>query len=109
MVRNVIRNTLRFIALYMVKKKDHTTRECKVLKARTKYKPKYSAKYYRRNSREVNLLEKEAAHQRAKYLKYKKLNKSFAKKKTRKEETVIIDDTSDSKSSSSSECHNSRE
>ena len=50
----------------------------------------------------MNLLENEAAHQRSKYLKYKNLNKPFAKKKT-----VIIDDTLDSYSSSSSEDHNS--
>ena len=58
---------------------------------------------------EVNLLEKEAAHQRAKYLRYKNLKKAFAKKKTLKEETVILDDTSDSDYSSSSEAHNSRD
>ena len=55
-------------------------------------------------SREVNLLEKEASHQRDKYLKYKKLNKAFAKMNT----PVIIDDPLDSDSSSSSESHNSR-
>ena len=57
----------------------------------------------------MNLLEKEADHQRAKYLKYKKLNKAFAKKKTRKEETFILYDTSDRDSSSSSEAHNSHD
>ena len=51
----------------------------------------------------MNLLEKEAAHQRAKYLKYKKLNKSFAKKNTR----VILYDPLDIDSSSSSESQNS--
>ena len=86
-----------------------TIREYKVLKARTKDKPNYSTKDYMRKSREVNLLVKEAVHQRAKYLKYKKLNKSSAKKKTRREETVIIDDTSDSDSYSSSEAHNYRD
>ena len=85
--------------------KSHITREFKFLKAKTKDKPKYSTKDYKRKSREVNLLEKEAAHQRAKYLKYKKLNKYFAKKKTR----VILYDTSDRDSSSSSEAHNSRD
>ena len=54
----------------------------------------------------MNLLEREPAHQRAKYLKYKKLNKAFAKKKTRKEETVIIYNTSDIDSSSISEAYN---
>ena len=57
----------------------------------------------------MNLLEKEAAHQRAKYMKYKKLNKDFAKKNTRKEETIILDDASNSNSLSSSEAHNSND
>ena len=63
----------------------------------------YSTKDYKSNSREVNLLEKEASHQRAKYLKYKKLNKAFSEKKTR----VILDEPSESDSSSSSEAENS--
>ena len=54
----------------------------------------------------MNLLEREASHKRSKYLKYKKLNKAFAKNKTLKEETVILDNTSDSDSSSSSEAYN---
>ena len=54
----------------------------------------------------MNLLEREAAHQRAKYIKYKNLNKLFAKKKTRKEETFILDDTSNGNSTSSSEAYN---
>ena len=37
---------------------SHTTRECKVIKARTKDNPKYITKDYKRKSREVNLLEK---------------------------------------------------
>ena len=64
-------------------------------------------KDYKKKFKSLNLLEREAAHQRAKYLKYKKLNKAFSEKKTPKEETVILDDTSDSDSSSSSEDHNS--
>ena len=60
--------------------------------------PKYYNKDYNRKSREVNLLEKEASHQRAKYLKYKNLNKAFSKKKT----GVIQYDPSESDSSSSS-------
>ena len=55
----------------------------------------------------MNLLEKEFTHQRDKYLKYKKLNKAFAKKRTRKENTVVLDDTSDRDLSSSSEEENS--
>ena len=57
----------------------------------------------------MNLLEKEAAHQRAKYLKYNNLDKAFAKKKTCKEDTFILDDTSDRDSLSSSGAHNSRD
>ena len=98
------KNNLRFIALSMVKK-IHTTRDCKVLKAKTKDKPKYPTKDYKRNYREVNLLEKEATHQRAKCLKYNNINKSLAEKKT----CVILDDTLDSDSSSISEAHNYRD
>ena len=82
---------------------SHTTRECNVLKAKGKEKPKFSKKDYKRKSREVNLLEREASHQREKYLKYKKLNKEFSKKKTR----FIIDDPSESESYSSSDDDNS--
>ena len=86
--------------------KIHTSRECKVLKARAKYKdnPKYATKDYKSKSRELNLLEKEASHQRAKYLKNKKLNKAFSKKKIPKE-----DETLDSNSSPSIEGYNSRD
>ena len=38
-----------------------TTRECKVLKAKTKDNPKYFTKDYKWKSREVNLLEKETS------------------------------------------------
>ena len=84
---------------------SHTTRECKVLKAKAKEKPKYSTKDYKRKSREVNLLEKEASHQRAKYLQYKKLNKAFSKNKTR----VILEDSESDYSSSSEEENSSDE
>ena len=57
----------------------------------------------------MHLLEKEADHQRSKYLEYKKPNKYLVKKKTRKEETVILDDTSDSNSYSSINARNSRD
>ena len=86
------------------KNTSHATRECKVLKTKVKDRPNYSTKDYKRRSREVNILEKEASHQKARYLRYKKLNKAFAKKKN----LVILDDPSDSKSSSSSESHNSQ-
>ena len=52
-------------------------------------------------------MDREAAHQTAKYLKYKKLNKALSKKKTPKEETIILDDTLDINSSSSSESNHS--
>ena len=38
----------------------------------------------------MKLLEREAAHQRAKYLKYKKVNKMFAKNNNPKEDTVTL-------------------
>ena len=57
----------------------------------------------------MNLLEIEAAHQRAKYLKYKNLNKAFSNKNTPREETFILEDTSDNDSSSRSEAYNSRD
>ena len=50
----------------------------------------------------MNFLEKEVPHQRAKYLKYKKLTKGFYNKKTH----VILDDPLESDSSSSSEGDN---
>ena len=70
------------------KNTTHTTRECNFLKAKDKEKPKFSKKDYKRKSRELNLLEKKASHQREKFLKYKSLNKAFSRKKTR----VILDD-----------------
>ena len=77
--------------------------ECNVLKSKVKEKPKFSKKDFKKNSREVNLLEKQAYHQRAKYLKYKNLNKLFSRKNTR----VILEDPSERNSSSSSEEGNS--
>ena len=84
-VRNIIRKTPHFIALHG-ENKIHTSRKCKFLKERSKDKdnPKYEKKDYKKNFKELNLLEREAAHQRANYLKHKKLNKYFAKKKTPK-------------------------
>ena len=84
------------------KNTSHTSRECNVLKAKVKENPKFSKKEYKSKSREVNLLEKQASHQRAKYLKYNNNNKAVSKKKTR----VILDDLSESESSSSSEDDN---
>ena len=85
--------------------KSHTSRESKVLKARTKdkYKPRNEKKDYRKKFKELKLLEREAAHQRTNYLKYKNLNKTFTNRKTLKDDTIIIYNTSDSNSLSSSE------
>ena len=58
-----------------------------------------------KKSREVNLLEKQASRQRAKYLKHKKLNKAFSKKMTR----VILEDSERDSSSSSEEENSSDE
>ena len=60
---------------------SHTSRECNILKAKGKENPKFSKQDFKKKSREVNLLEKQASHQRAKYLQYKKLNKAFSKKR----------------------------
>ena len=49
-----------------VENTSHTSREGNVLKEKDKEKPKFSKKYCKRNSREVNLLEKQTSHQRAK-------------------------------------------
>ena len=72
------------------------------LKVKGKEKPKFSKQDFKKKSREVNLLEKHASHQKAKYLKYKSLNKAFSKKKA----PVILED-SESDSTSSSEEENS--
>ena len=79
---------------------SHTSRECNVLKSKGKEKLKFFKKDFKKKSRGVNLLEKQASHQRAKYLKYKKLNKAFSKKKT---PVVLEDSESDSYSSSEEE------
>ena len=86
-------------------KKIHTTRECKVVKEKYRDNPRYYTKDYKIKYREVNLLEKEAAHQRDKDLKYKKLKKAFVKNTTH----AILDDPLDSDSYSSSKSHNSRD
>ena len=78
---------------------SQTSKECYVLKSKGKEKHKFSKKDLKKQSREVNLLEKQAYHQRAKYLKYKTLNKSFSKKKT----PVILEDSERDSSSSSEE------
>ena len=61
---------------------SHTSRECNVLKSKGKENPKFSKKDPKKKSREINLLEKKASQQKAKYLKYKSLNNAPYKKKT---------------------------
>ena len=77
---------------------SHTSRECNVLKSKGREKPKFSKKDFKKKSREFNILEKQASHQREKYPNYKKLNKAFSKKKT-----PVILEYCESDSSSSSE------
>ena len=66
-------------------------------RAKDKENHKYGKNYYKKNFKELNILQAQSAHQKSKY---EKLNKYFAKKKTYKEETAILDYTSDSNSSS---------
>ena len=85
-VRKTLINVIRKILTLLLSprwKQSYTSREYKVLKESTKDKEntKYSTKDYRRNSREVNLLETEAAHQRAKYVKYKIYKQRFCQVK----------------------------
>ena len=79
---------------------SHTSRECNVINSKGKEKPKFSKKEIKKKSREVNLLENKASHQKAKYLKYKSLNKASSKKKT---PVILYDSESDSSSSSEEE------
>ena len=97
------KHSSKLYCLFYGENTSHTSRECNVLKTKGKENTRFSKKDYKRKSREVNILEKQVSRQRSKYLKYKKLNKAFSKKKTR----VIIDDPSESDSSSSSEERNS--
>ena len=78
---------------------SHTSKECNVLKSKRKKKPKFSKKDFKKKSREINFLENKASQQKAKYLKYKSLNKAFSKKNT----LVILEDTESDYSSSSEE------
>ena len=55
---------------------SHTSRECNIMKSKGKEKPKFSKKDFKKKSREVNLLERQASQQKAKYLKYKILKKN---------------------------------
>ena len=68
---------------------SHNSRECNVLKSKGKDKPKFSKRDFKKKAREINLLEKKASQEKAKYLKYKSLNKTSSKKKT----PVILEDS----------------
>ena len=93
-VRNVIRKTPHFIDISMVKINVTPLGSAKSSRQGLKVKnPKYSKNCYKNKFKEVKILEREASHQRAKYLKYKNLNKDFAKKKTPKEDNFIINVT----------------
>ena len=75
---------------------SHNSKDCNTLKSKGKAKTKFSKKDFKKKAREFNLIEKKASQKKAKYLKYKGLNKAFSKKKT-----PVIMDISESDSSSS--------
>ena len=79
--------------------------DCKVLKSRAseKNKSNYVKKDYRNKSKELNIFQAEAVHQKSKY---EKISKAFNKRKTSKEDTVKLADSSDSNYSSRSESNN---
>ena len=78
---------------------SHTSQECNVLKSKVKEKPKFSKKDFNKKARGINLLEKKASQEKAKYLKYKSLNKASSKKKS----PVILEDFESDSSSSEEE------
>ena len=67
---------------------SHTSRKYNVLKSKGKEKSKFSKRDFKKKSREIKLLEKKASQEKAKYLKYKILNKAYSKNKT----LVILED-----------------
>ena len=58
---------------------SHNSKDCNTLKAKVKGKPKFSKKDFKKKSREFNLIEKKSSLEKAKYLKYKSLNKASKK------------------------------
>ena len=68
---------------------SHNSDECNVIKSKGKDKPKFSKRDFRKKAREFNLIKKKASQDKAKYLKYKSLNKASSKKKT----LVILEDS----------------
>ena len=83
---------------------SHNSKDCNVLNSKGSNKPKFSKKDFKKKSREFNIIEKKASQEKAKYIKYKSLNKASSKKKT----PVILED-SESNSSSSKEKNSSDE
>ena len=61
---------------------SHNSNDCNVLKSKGKDKPKFSKRDFNKKARKFNLIEKNASQEKAKYLKYKILNKASSKKKT---------------------------
>ena len=45
----------------------HTTKDCNILKAKNKTRPKFSKKDFKKRSKEFNLIEKKASLEKAKY------------------------------------------
>ena len=81
----------------------HNSKDCNTLKAIGKGKPKFSKKDFKKKSREFNLIGKKASLEKAKYLKYKSLDKASKKK------SPVILELSESDSSSSEEEDSSSE
>ena len=78
---------------------SHNSKDCNVLKSNGKAKPKFCQKDFKKKARGFNLIEKKASQEKAKYLKYKSLNKASSKKKT----LVILEDSGSDSSSSEEE------
>ena len=74
---------------------SHNSRECNVLNNKGKKKPKFSKRDFKKEAREINLLEKKASQEKAKYLKYKSLKNVSSKKKV----PVILDESKTDSSS----------
>ena len=68
---------------------SHNSKYCNVLKSKGKDKPKFSKRDFKKKARKFNLIEKKASQEKAKYLKYKSLNKASSNKKT----PVILEDS----------------
>ena len=82
---------------------SHNSKDCNVLNSKGKAKHKFSKKDFKKKSSEFNLIEKEASLEKAKYLKYKSLNKASKKK------SPVILELSESDSSRSKEEDSSSE